>query len=239
MASVTAALAALVLVALVVLALRPKAPADPYRFGTVERGDIASTVSRPANQSATILVISTLRNTAPAPLTMRPAAALARSGANACSTPPAPIASAVALPDHWSLTEDGQGVIAMVSNDRNGRLVGAVQVLDGEEIIVYKFRSMPVDAEDASGPIWARDDDPRATSIGRWLRKHDFDELPQFWNVLAGDMSIVGPRPERPFFVEQFKLAREDVATAFKMPLFKIGGELPRGVKPAELDLMY
>jgi Undecaprenyl-phosphate glucose phosphotransferase len=77
--------------------------------------------------------------------------------------------------------------------------------LDGKSFTVYKFRSMPVDAEDASGPIWARDDDPRATSIGRWLRHHDVDELPQFWNVLKGDMSIVGPRPERPFFVEQFK----------------------------------
>ncbi len=77
--------------------------------------------------------------------------------------------------------------------------------LDGKAFTVYKFRSMPVDAEDASGPVWARDDDPRATRVGRWLRRHDVDELPQFWNVLRGDMSIVGPRPERPFFVEQFK----------------------------------
>jgi Undecaprenyl-phosphate glucose phosphotransferase len=77
--------------------------------------------------------------------------------------------------------------------------------LDGKAFTVYKFRSMPVDAEDVTGPIWARDDDPRATPIGRWLRRHDIDELPQFWNVLRGDMSIVGPRPERPFFVEQFK----------------------------------
>ncbi len=77
--------------------------------------------------------------------------------------------------------------------------------LDGKAFSVYKFRSMPIDAEEASGPIWARDDDPRATGIGRWLRRYDIDELPQFWNVLKGDMSIVGPRPERPFFVEQFK----------------------------------
>jgi Undecaprenyl-phosphate glucose phosphotransferase len=77
--------------------------------------------------------------------------------------------------------------------------------LDGKAFTVYKFRSMPVDAEDASGPVWARDDDPRATRVGRWLRRHDVDELPQFWNVWKGDMSIVGPRPERPFFVEQFK----------------------------------
>jgi len=77
--------------------------------------------------------------------------------------------------------------------------------LDGRAFTVFKIRSMYQDAEDSSGPVWARDDDPRTTPIGRWLRRFDLDELPQFWNVLKGDMSIVGPRPERPFFVEQFK----------------------------------
>jgi Undecaprenyl-phosphate glucose phosphotransferase len=77
--------------------------------------------------------------------------------------------------------------------------------LDGKAFNVYKFRSMTEGAEDDTGPVWARDDDPRATPIGKVLRRFDFDELPQFWNVLKGDMSLVGPRPERPYFVEQFK----------------------------------
>jgi Undecaprenyl-phosphate glucose phosphotransferase len=77
--------------------------------------------------------------------------------------------------------------------------------LDGKAFTVYKFRSMYTDAEESTGPVWAPDNDPRATPVGHWLRHLDLDELPQFWNVLRGDMSIVGPRPERPFFVEQFK----------------------------------
>ena len=77
--------------------------------------------------------------------------------------------------------------------------------LDGKAFQVYKFRSMFEGAEDQTGPVWARDNDPRCTSVGRWLRRFDLDELPQLWNVFRGDMSIVGPRPERPYFVEQFK----------------------------------
>jgi Undecaprenyl-phosphate glucose phosphotransferase len=77
--------------------------------------------------------------------------------------------------------------------------------LDGHAFQVYKFRSMHEGAEDETGPVWAREDDPRCTKIGRLLRRFDLDELPQLWNVLRGDMSIVGPRPERPYFVEQFK----------------------------------
>jgi Undecaprenyl-phosphate glucose phosphotransferase len=77
--------------------------------------------------------------------------------------------------------------------------------LDGKAFDVYKFRSMYEGAEDETGPIWARDEDPRCTPVGLWLRRFDLDELPQFWNVFKGDMSIVGPRPERPYFVEQFK----------------------------------
>ena len=75
---------------------------------------------------------------------------------------------------------------------------------DGKLFKVYKFRSMYVDAE-ARGAQWAQGDDPRVTSLGRRLRKSRLDEIPQFWNVLKGDMSLVGPRPERPVFHEVFK----------------------------------
>lgn len=71
--------------------------------------------------------------------------------------------------------------------------------------IIYKFRTMVNDAERQSGPTWAQKDDPRVTRVGYWLRKLRLDELPQFFNVLKGDMSLVGPRPERAYFVEQFK----------------------------------
>jgi Undecaprenyl-phosphate glucose phosphotransferase len=77
--------------------------------------------------------------------------------------------------------------------------------LDGKKINIVKFRSMHHDAERETGPVWARENDPRVTMLGKFLRKSNFDELPQLWNVLRGDMSIVGPRPERPHFVEQFK----------------------------------
>jgi len=76
--------------------------------------------------------------------------------------------------------------------------------LDGRAFTVYKFRSMYEDAE-TEGPVWADQNDPRATPLGKWLRRLALDELPQLWNVRRGEMSIVGPRPERPFFVEQFK----------------------------------
>ena len=77
--------------------------------------------------------------------------------------------------------------------------------LDGKGFDVYKFRSMFVGAERQTGPVFAREDDPRCTPFGRLIRRYDLDELPQLWNVLRGDMSLVGPRPERPYFVEQFK----------------------------------
>ncbi|MHC5018696.1 MAG: undecaprenyl-phosphate glucose phosphotransferase [Planctomycetota bacterium] len=77
--------------------------------------------------------------------------------------------------------------------------------LDGQTFGMLKFRSMRVDAEKESGAVWAKKDDPRRTPIGTFLRKSSIDELPQFWNVLVGQMSVVGPRPERPVFIDQFR----------------------------------
>lgn len=76
---------------------------------------------------------------------------------------------------------------------------------NGRTFKMLKFRSMPVDAETATGPVWARSGENRATRVGAFLRRTSLDELPQFLNVLKGDMSIVGPRPERPVFVEKFR----------------------------------
>ena len=74
---------------------------------------------------------------------------------------------------------------------------------DGVVFDCYKFRTMRADAEADSGPTWAGDDDPRITAVGRFLRLSRLDEIPQLWNVLKGDMSFVGPRPERPEFVDR------------------------------------
>jgi exopolysaccharide biosynthesis polyprenyl glycosylphosphotransferase len=75
---------------------------------------------------------------------------------------------------------------------------------DGREFEMIKFRSMRTDAETSSGPVWTTEADPRVTPIGKFLRRFSLDELPQLWNVLSGDMSMVGPRPERKVFVEKF-----------------------------------
>jgi exopolysaccharide biosynthesis polyprenyl glycosylphosphotransferase len=77
--------------------------------------------------------------------------------------------------------------------------------LDGREFDLMKFRTMTVEAETRTGPVWAQANDPRVTGVGRFLRRFSLDELPQLINVIRGEMSLVGPRPERSYFVEQFK----------------------------------
>ena len=77
--------------------------------------------------------------------------------------------------------------------------------LGGRRFTIIKFRTMFQDAESDLGPIWSVPNDPRCTWIGYYLRRSGFDELPQLWNILRGDMSLVGPRPERPEFTRQFR----------------------------------
>jgi exopolysaccharide biosynthesis polyprenyl glycosylphosphotransferase len=96
--------------------------------------------------------------------------------------------------------------IAIWLEDRGPMLYRQTRMgLDGKPFDIVKFRSMRVGAENESGAVWADRDDPRRTRVGRLIRAWSLDELPQLWNVLRGDMSVVGPRPERPQFVEQFR----------------------------------
>lgn len=104
----------------------------------------------------------------------------------------APIMIVVAL--LVRMTSKGPAIFAQ---ERVGRF--------GKPYVMYKFRTMVADAEKSTGPVWAKENDPRITPLGRWLRKTRIDELPQLFNVLKGEMSFVGPRPERAHFVEQFK----------------------------------
>ena len=96
--------------------------------------------------------------------------------------------------------------------DRRRRLstVGSIydrriRDLGGDAFVIYKFRSMYIDAEQGTGAVWARQGDPRVTPIGRLLRKTRLDEVPQLLNVIRGDMNIVGPRPERPSIVDRLR----------------------------------
>ena len=76
---------------------------------------------------------------------------------------------------------------------------------DGKVFTMVKFRSMVVGAEKMTGPVWAQDNDPRITKVGRMMRRLRLDEIPQLVNILMGNMALVGPRPERPFFVEKLR----------------------------------
>jgi sugar transferase (PEP-CTERM system associated) len=118
----------------------------------------------------------------------------------------------------------------------------------GKTFTLCKFRSMRQDAEAAGKPQWAQEDDPRITRVGRFLRKTRIDEIPQMWNVLEGTMSFVGPRPERPFFVEQLraKIPFYDQRHALKPGLtgwaqvsYRYGSDEADAVEKLRLDMFY
>ena len=96
--------------------------------------------------------------------------------------------------------------VAIKFDSRGPVLFSQERVGENEEVFtLHKFRSMKANAEEETGPVWASDDDTRITRVGKLIRKLRIDELPQLWNVLRGDISFVGPRPERSFFVEKLK----------------------------------
>lgn len=95
----------------------------------------------------------------------------------------------------WAVWRDG-GEEVIYSQERIGK--------DGKPFLIYKFRSMTPNAEASGIPqLFNQDNDPRLTGIGKFLRQHHLDELPQLWNVFIGDMSFIGPRPERKYFIDQ------------------------------------
>ena len=119
---------------------------------------------------------------------------------------------------------------------------------NGRNFTMYKFRTMVNDAEAESGPTWASDNDPRITKAGHWLRKLRLDELPQFLNVLKGDMSLVGPRPERPHFVEKFqqqiplytrRLRVKPGITGWAQVKWKYDSSLDDVIEKTKYDLFY
>ena len=120
--------------------------------------------------------------------------------------------------------------------------------LQGRVFMVHKFRSMRLDAERETGAVWARQNDNRVTPIGRLLRRSRLDELPQMWNVLRGDMSFVGPRPERPEFVSSltreipFYGQRHTVRpglTGWAQVRFAYGASVEDSMEKLQYDLFY
>jgi sugar transferase (PEP-CTERM system associated) len=118
----------------------------------------------------------------------------------------------------------------------------------GRTFVLYKFRSMRTDAEQAGEARWAADNDERVTRVGRCIRKIRLDELPQLWNVLRGDMSFVGPRPERPFFVEQLEAvipyysqrhAVRPGITGWAQVQYQYGASIEDAMEKLRYDLYY
>ncbi|MFN0243174.1 MAG: TIGR03013 family XrtA/PEP-CTERM system glycosyltransferase [Planctomycetota bacterium] len=128
----------------------------------------------------------------------------------------------------------------LFSQERVGR--------DGQSFTLFKFRSMYTDAETRTGPVWAQADDPRITKAGKFIRRTRLDELPQLFNVLAGHMSLVGPRPERPHFVDElakkipYYRQRHIVKpglTGWAQINYRYGSTIEDAIQKLQYDLFY
>ena len=107
---------------------------------------------------------------------------------------------------------------AIKSEDRGPAIFRQARVgYRGRTFTLYKFRSMRVTSEEDGKPALCQKDDERLTRVGRFLREHHLDELPQLWNVFKGEMSFVGPRPERPYFVEKIKAVNPDYELLYRL----------------------
>lgn len=187
----------------------------PGSDGTAPRqdADAARDDERPATSAPVVLDLSYRRNVLRARRWRERLARRAWRGANVLAAATAlvllsPLLLVVAV----AVKLDSRGPV-LYRQERVGRTRGTADGLRRPEkrlgeselntFTLYKFRSMTVDAEDGTGPVWASSDDARVTRVGRWLRRLHLDELPQLWNVVVGDMNLVGPRPERPPFVRR------------------------------------
>ena len=138
----------------------------------------------------------------------------------------------------------------MIKIDSKGAILFSQERIGekGKKYIIYKFRSMVMDAEKQCGPKWADDDDYRITRIGKLLRRWRLDEIPQIWNVLKGEMSFVGPRPEREYFIHQLekivpyykeRLTIKPGVTGWAQVSYGYGATVEDAIEKLNYDLYY